>query len=484
MNPFTSVRVRFAPSPTGALHIGGARTALFNFLFAKHHKGTFLLRIEDTDLTRSDQTLTEEIIHNLQWLGLEWNEPVVYQSAHTQRHREVCRELVEREWAYPCFCTPDELKAKRDAAHKVSGDYRYNRICLGLSKSEVQDRLNRKVPHTIRLLVPVGETTFHDAVRGTVTVQNKEIDDFIILRSDRSPVYQVAVVVDDYDMGITHVIRGDDHLSNTPKQVLIYRAMGWPVPEFAHVPMILSPDKKRLSKRHGSTSVDEVRSAGILPETLVNFLTLLGWSPGDGREMMSLEEIVDCFSLDRVSKNPAIFDETKLTWMNGQYIQRISDDQLLQEVSAILVNAGLVNDKFIKKEWTYILRFSQLLKERVKKLTDFSEKGYYFFKDPDTYEEKAVKKHWLKEGVVPRLKAITDALENQRGWTEEILEKTIRDLSEKMKIGAGKLIHPIRITLTGSGASPGLFEMMEVLGKERVIRRLKKAIDYLMMEKD
>ncbi len=248
-----SVRVRFAPSPTGYLHIGGARTALFNYLFARHHDGRFLLRIEDTDVSRSKKELTEVILRSLRWLGLEWDEEPLFQSTRLDRYRAICEELMQKGSAYPCFCTPEELAEKREKAQK---EYRYDRKCLELSKEEIQDKLDRGVSRVIRFRVPDGETTFRDAIRGVVTVHNEQIDDFVLLRSDNNPVYQLAVVVDDHGMGITHVIRGDDHLSNTPKQIMIYEALGWPVPEFAHVPLILGPDKKRLSKRHGATSVE------------------------------------------------------------------------------------------------------------------------------------------------------------------------------------------------------------------------------------
>jgi len=471
-----SVRVRFAPSPTGYLHIGGARTALFNYLFARHHKGKFLLRIEDTDLSRSNKEMTGMILRSLQWLGLEWDEAPVYQSARIEKYTSVCEELVRRGFAYPCFCTVEELAKKREAAQR---EYKYDRKCLQLSKNEVQEKLKRGVSRAIRFRVPDGETTFDDSIRGTVTLRNEEIDDFILLRSDNTPVYQVAVVVDDHDMGITHVIRGDDHLSNTPKQIMIYEAMGWSVPKFAHVPMILGPDRKRLSKRHGATSVEEYRTEGFLSQAVVNFLVLLGWSPGDDREIISLEEMVDSFTLDRVSKNPAVFDETKLTWMNSRYLSRASDEKLYDLVAEVLIRDGLADDVFLHENRGYVLRCIGLLKERMKKITDFIDGGRYFFEDPEHYEEKAVQKHWSKEGVLDWMRKIVRHLELLTVWKAEDLEKTVRRLAEEMGVGAGKIIHSVRVALTGSGASPGLFELMEVLGKERVIRRLRKAIDCL-----
>ncbi len=289
----------------------------------------------------------------------------------------------------------------------------------------------------------------------------------------------MAVVIDDHDMGITHVIRGDDHLSNTPKQILIYKAMGWELPNFAHVPMILGPDKKRLSKRHGATSVEEYKKAGYLPQAVVNFLVLLGWSPGDNREIMSMEGMVEEFTLERVSKNPAVLDETKLRWMNSQYLTRMDSSELLWPVVDVLKEAGLINKSFVEQNESYLLQYIDLIKGRTKKLTDFVEWGRYFFEDPEVYEQKAVEKYWKKEGVVDLLKKLNELLKSIKLWKAEEIERIMRSLADENGIGAGQVIHPTRLALTGFGVSPGLFDLMEVLGKERVIRRLGKAIDYL-----
>ena len=471
-----SVRVRFAPSPTGYLHVGGARTALFNYLFARRHEGVFLLRIEDTDVSRSREELTEVILRSLRWLGLAWDDDPVRQSTRMQRYREVCEKLVEKGWAYPCFCSSEALEKRRQ---KAGAAYTYDRRCLALSEQEIRERLDRGIPRAIRLRVPDGETTFQDAVRGTVIVQNKQIDDFILLRSDETPVYQVAVVVDDHEMGITHVIRGDDHLSNTPKQILIYQAMEWDIPTFAHVPMILGPDKKRLSKRHGATSVEEYEKAGFLPQAVVNFLALLGWSPGDDREMMSLEEMAACFSLNRVSKNPAVLDETKLTWMNGQYLSRMPEEELFALIADKVEGEGLMADPFAEANRSYLLRCMGLMKERMKKVGDFVNQGRYFLVDPEEYEEEAVRKHWSREDLRGWFETLYERLGALPSWEADRLEETIRGFADEMGVGAGKVIHPIRVALTGTGASPGLFALMEVLGRERVTRRLQRAMDYL-----
>ena len=470
------VRVRFAPSPTGYLHIGGARTALFNYLFARHHQGMFLLRIEDTDVVRSDPKMVEQILTSLTWIGLDWDEDPLYQSTRIDAHREACNHLLENGLAYSCFCTPEILEKKRAAAGR---EYRYDRTCLELSVDEVRHRMASGVPRAVRFRVPEGETVFEDVIRGRVSVRNSEIDDFIILRSDGSPVYQMSVVVDDHDMGITHVIRGDDHLSNTPKQILIYRAMGWPIPGFAHVPMILGSDKKRLSKRHGATSVEEYRSSGILPAAFMNYLALLGWSPGDDIEIMSVVEMIDRFRLDRVSKNPAVFDEAKLAWMNDRYLTQTDNESLIPFVVPGWIEAGFLSVEEADRKRDYCLAVIGLLKERSKRAGDFIEQGEPFFREPDRYEEKAVKKHWSKERVTERLRTITDRLARLEAWNTEALEQTIRTYADEEGVGGGKIIHPIRLALTGRGVSPGLFEVMVVLGRETVLRRLERAVAIL-----
>ena len=479
------IRVRFAPSPTGALHIGGARTALFNFLFARHHQGQFLLRIEDTDKARSKPELTDQILRSLKWLGMSWDEDIVFQSDRRKKHQDVCFELLKRGAAYRCFCSPDALAEKRHVAEKETGGYRYDRHCLFLSDKDVQERISRNDPHVLRIRVPEGETRIHDRVFGDIVVNNAEIDDFILLRSDGSPVYQVAVVSDDHEMAVTHVIRGDDHLSNTPKQILIYKAMDWETPVFAHVPLIWGPDKKRLSKRHGATAVEEYQNFGYLPETLCSFLALLGWNPGDDTELMLMDTLIHKFSLDQVSKKPAVFDEQKLIWMNGQFIKNKSLPDLAEVVRPLLVSAGLLPDgpESGSDSEDRLPAALALFQDRMKQITDFSESGRYFFVDPNDYEEQAVIKHWLKEGVPDRLKNILQQLKALDTWNESTLEDCIRTTAEAWGVGAGKLIHPIRLALTGMATSPGLFEMMNVLGRETVCRRLQAAVAYLSDEK-
>ena len=430
-------------------------------------------------MSRSQQELTDQILRSLLWLGLDWDEEPLHQSTRKDRHLEICRELLGKGRSYPCFCDAEMLKEKREESIKQTGEYKYDRTCRSIPVDEAAERMERGEAHTLRFKVPDGETTFDDAVRGTVTVEHTQIDDFILLRTDGSPVYQVAVVVDDHDMGITHVIRGDDHLSNTPKQILIYQALDWRLPVFAHVPMILGSDKKRLSKRHGATSVEEYRKSGYLSGALVNFLALLGWSPGDDREMMTLDEMIEAFSLDRISKTPSVFDETKLEWMNAQTIMKKSEDELLAALTPYLVEAGLADEAFIEENGQYLSACIGLMHERMKTLTDFIENGRYYFEDPSEYEEKAVKKHWMKEGVVQRLEALTEALDALEDWQVESMDAPIRALAERLDVGLGKILQPARLAVTGSSASPGMFELMEVLGRETTLRRLRGAISYL-----
>lgn len=466
------IRTRFAPSPTGYLHLGGARTALFNWLFAKKHNGQFLLRIEDTDRQRSSEEMTRQIFEGLVWLGLQWDGEVIYQGARARLHREHAQKLVRQGNAYACFCSKEELDARRREAESRKQAYRYDGTCRWLSPGEVKQKMDAGLPYAIRFKTPEGETVWQDAVHGEIRVNNKEIDDFIILRSDGSPIYQLAVVVDDHLMGITHVIRGDDHISNTPKQILLYQAFGWPVPSFAHVPLILGPDKKRLSKRHGATSIEEYRNMGILPEALFNYLVLLGWSPGDDREILTREEIIEAFSLEGISGKSAIFDEKKLLWMNGQYISHTPDEKLWSYVSELLVqqNVMSLSEALARKE--YLLRVIRLMKPRVRLLTDFVASASYFYADPKTFDQKGVRKYLKEPRVWGLLQRYTETIAQLEPFSEAALEDELRSLAEKEGLAAAQLIHPLRLALTGKTVSPGLFELMVLLGKETVVRRL------------
>ncbi|MEE4312049.1 MAG: glutamate--tRNA ligase [candidate division KSB1 bacterium] len=465
------IRVRFAPSPTGFLHIGGARTAVFNWLYAKYHGGQFLLRIEDTDAARSDQKMVDAILNGLQWLGIEWDDVPVYQSGRLDYYRNVCQTLMNAGRAYKCFCTHERLAASKS-------NYRYDGHCRNLSPTGIRELENSGTPYVVRFKVTEGKTVFDDKVHGSLTFDNSEIEDFVILRSDGMPTYHLAVVADDRDMGISTVIRGDDHISNTPKQVMLYDALGWKAPEMAHVPLILGEDRKRLSKRHGATSVDEYRKAGYQPEAVFNFLALMGWSPGDDREILSKKELVDCFSLNGVSKSNAVFDEKKLLWLNGVYISKMKDSDIVESIIPLLRDSGLIEPAHV--DISYVEKVVALLKQKIRMINDFVNLGSYFFRDPEAFEPKAVQKHWKDaKQAAGRLHALSGALKKLSRFDEESLEDALRRLADDMEIGAGKLIHPARLALTGYGVSPGIFELMEVLGRERVLTRLDKAVAIL-----
>jgi len=471
------VRVRFAPSPTGYLHIGGARTAVFNWLFARHLNGKFLLRIEDTDFSRSDKKMVQAIFDGLRWLGLDWDENVIFQSDRLNLYQNFCQQLIDSGNAYYCYCSQERLAALRNSNDKDRGAYFYDKHCRNLSEEKKQELEKQNIPRVIRFKVDPGKTIFKDEIHGSLTFENDEIDDFVILRSDNIPTYHLAVVVDDFEIKITHVIRGDDHLTNTPKQVLLYKALNWNVPRFVHVPLILGSDKKRLSKRHGATSVSDFENQGYLPEAMLNFLALLGWSPGNNQEVLDKQALIKNFDLTKINKNSAIFDETKLSWMNSQYINQTSIDDLYQSLLPFLkkkqdFNIGNYSERYIKLS-------IEMLKSRLRTLTDFVEYGYYFFKDPEKYDEKAVKKHWRGENLIERLGESKSTLANLKDFEAENIEILIRQLAEKLNVGAGKLIHPIRIALTGVAVSPGLFELIAVLGKDVTVRRLDKAIEFL-----
>ncbi|HID95837.1 MAG TPA: glutamate--tRNA ligase [Candidatus Latescibacteria bacterium] len=478
------VKVRFAPSPTGYLHVGGARTALFNWLYARKYGGKFLLRIEDTDQERSSAEALQAILDGLKWLGLDWDEEMIFQSKRVELYRRYCQNLLQEGKAYYCYCSPERLEEKRRQAQKEKRPWKYDGTCRALSDKE-RERLERDgIPRVIRFRVPEGKTIFQDLVHGEVVFENDTIGDFVILRSDGHPVYQMAAVVDDALTGISLVLRGDDHLSNTPKQLMLYEALGFSAPRFAHVPQILGPDRKRLSKRHGAKSLTEYKMEGYLPEAVVNFLALLGWSPGDNREKMTIDELIDAFSIEGISKKSAIFDERKLEWLNGQYLRERSSKDLFKDVVETLRTHGLLGEEIDDQSRERVLTTIDLLKERVRKLTDFVDLGSYFFQDPVAYEEKGKRKHWADPAVAVRLQAVADELSNLDGFAVDEIEKAVRNLAGRLKIGAGELIHPIRLALSGRTFGPGLFELMEVLGKETVVRRLRKAIDYVKAQKE
>jgi glutamyl-tRNA synthetase len=470
-------RVRFAPSPTGFLHVGGARTALFNWLFARQHGGELVLRIEDTDRDRSSEEMTAAILDGLTWLGLDWDRGPYHQADGFDRHRADAESLLQADVAYRCFCPPAELQAKRDAEGE---EYRYDRACAALDPADIRRRMDAGEPHTIRFRVPAGSTEWDDMVHGRTRFSNEDIEDFVILRTDGTPVYNLAVVSDDVFMEITHVIRGDDHLSNTPKQLLLYRALGRPEPRFAHLPMILGPDGKRLSKRHGATAVGEYREQGYLPNALINFLALLGWNPGDEQEIMLPHELIARFSIERVNKKSAVFDPTKLEWMNGQHISRTPASELLPLVRPALVETGLTTVQDIEDRLDWFHDLVDLVKPRARTLGGIVEQSYAYLAPDVDYEPAGLEKHWKDpEAVSRRLEAVLASLSALDAWTPERIEAALRRTADELGVGFGKLVHPLRLALTGATVSPGIDQVVAQMGSELVKQRIDAALERL-----
>jgi glutamyl-tRNA synthetase len=480
-------RVRFAPSPTGYLHVGGARTALFNWLYARRHGGAFILRIEDTDVERSSEEMVGGILEGMRWLGLDWDEgPDVggryapyFQSERLEQYRTMAERLVSEGHAYYCYCTPDRLRAEREKAEARGEAWKYDRACLSLALEQVAEFEATRAPRAIRFKVPPGETAFDDAVHGSIAFDHANIEDFVILRSDGYPTYHLSVVVDDVDMRITHVIRGDDHISNTPKHVLLFAAFESPTPRFAHVPLILGADKKRLSKRHGATSVIEYKRLGYLPDAMVNFLALLGWSPGDDRELMSRDELVEAFSLEGISGGNAVFNTEKLDWMNGQYIARLRVSELATHVEPQLRDAGLWPDRPTSEQRAFLERLLELLRPRAKRVTDFVEQARPFLVDTVEYEAEAIAKHLSTAGLGEHVRALVSALRTVSPFDESHVEAAVRGTASERGLKAGNLIHATRVAVTGRTTSPGLFEVLVLLGRERTVDRLSRLQAFL-----
>ncbi len=479
-------RVRFAPSPTGYLHVGGARTALFNWLYARRHGGTFVLRIEDTDVERSSADMVTGILDGLHWLGLNWDEgPVVegphgpyFQSERLEQYREVANRLVRDGMAYYCYCPAERLKAERDRAEARGEAWQYDRACLSLTPAQVEELEAVRAPRAVRFKVPPGVTTFADAVHGPIEFDGANLEDFVILRSDNHPTYHLSVVVDDVDMGITLVIRGDDHISNTPKHVLLFQALGAPTPRFAHVPLILGADKKRLSKRHGATSVLEYQRQGYLPEAMVNFLALLGWSPGDDRELMSKDELTATFALEGISGGNAVFNTEKLDWMNGQYIARMPIADLVEAVMPFFTEADLTGDPIVASTIS-CERLLELLRPRAKRLTDFVEQAAPLLTEAVEYTQEAIDKHLTTLGLDGHVEALIAALTALPAFDEPAIEGVVRGTATERGLKAGALIHATRVAVTGRTSSPGLFEVLALLGRHRTLSRLGRLLTFL-----
>jgi glutamyl-tRNA synthetase len=462
--------VRFAPSPTGSLHVGGARTALYNLLFAKANGGAFLLRIEDTDVERSREELSQQILSAMEWLGMSYDEGPYYQSRRYDLYRNAAEKLLREGKAYRAFETPEELDRERKRAQAEGRAYRYSGAGRDISPEESDRRARAGEPHVVRLKMPSETIAVEDLIRGRVEFPAEALDDFVLVRSDGHPLYHFCVCVDDADMRITHVIRGDDHLANTPKHVALFRALGAPIPRFAHLGMILGTDRKKLSKRHGAAAVEEWRDAGILPEALLNFLALLGWAPGGDREILTRAEMEAEFTLERVGPSPSVFDPEKLLWMNAQYMARMPAEELLKR-SAPHAPSGLPQRETA-------LRAIELHRTRARTTIEMGRALSTYANDPTEYDADGMKKQ-LKPETRAHLQKLLARLEKQDDWSSDALETALRETAEALGIPAAKLIHPTRLALTGLTVGAPLFDVIALLGKETALRRLKKFLEAI-----
>jgi len=467
----SQVRTRFAPSPTGFLHIGGARTALFNHLFARHHGGKFILRIEDTDRERSTPQAIEAILEGLKWLELDWDEGPYFQSQRFSLYNEKIQQLLVEGNAYPCTCTPEELEAKRQAAQREKRKPVYDGTCRPKGSGPSVISIPKSSPYVVRFLTPQsGTTVVEDRVKGNVIFENRELDDLILARSDGRPTYNFCVVVDDIDMGITHIIRGDDHLANTPRQILLYQALGHLPPQFAHVPLILGLDKSRLSKRHGATSVMAYRDMGYFPEALVNYLVRLGWSHGD-QEIFSRAELMEKFSLDQVGKSAGVFNPAKLLWVNFHYLKARPLSRLVEELFPFIKAKGYP----IPQDRVWLERAIATLQERAKTLVELVEFAHFYLGDEIRLDEKAAERFLKPEIKVP-LERLLKQLQDIPDFSTPAVEQAFATVLQETRLSLGELAQPARVALTSSTVSPGIYEVISVLGKERTLRRLSQAL--------
>ncbi|HKJ05225.1 MAG TPA: glutamate--tRNA ligase [Geopsychrobacteraceae bacterium] len=463
----SDLRVRFAPSPTGYLHIGGARTALFNYLLARKEQGTYVLRIEDTDVARSTQESVDAILDAMTWLGLSCDEGPIYQSDRFDLYKEKVQQLLKDGKAYKCYCTQQELDTKREAAMKAGGKPKYDGTCRNRTD-------NPEMPYVVRFRLPgdSGVTTFDDRIKGTISIRHEELDDLIIQRTDGTPTYNFVVVIDDAEMGMTLIIRGDDHINNTPRQILLYQALGYPVPEFAHVPMILGSDKKRLSKRHGATSVMAYQEMGMLPEAMVNYLVRLGWSYGD-EEIFSMDDLIEKFTIEAVGKSAGVFNPEKLLWLNAHYIKTGDPQRLAELLKDFLLKKGI--DPAAGPDLVAVVRS---LQERANTLVEMADGAAFYFKDVLEFDEKTRSK-FLTADNRETFQSIFDNLTVCQDFTEEGLEKAFAVTMEETGLKFGKVAQPLRAALTGGSASPGIYDVLLVLGKERSLQRIKRAMEDL-----
>ncbi len=477
----SQVRVRFAPSPTGYLHVGGLRTALYNYLFARRHNGVFILRIEDTDRARYVEGAVENLVQTLRWAGIEYDEgpekggtagPFV-QSERLALYQEHAAQLVKSGAAYYAFDTPEELDAMRKAQEKEKLTPKYDRRALRLAPADVKAKLDAGLPSVVRMKVPDQPTVaFDDIVRGRVEFASTQIDDQVLLKSDGYPTYHLANVVDDHLMGITHVIRGEEWLSSTPKHVLLYTFFGWEMPQFAHLPLLLNPDKSKLSKRQGDVAVEDYKKKGFLPEALVNFVAFLGWNPGDEREMFTLDELVREFTLERVGKSGAVFNLDKLNWLNFQYLKRKPDADLLALLRESLRDSPFAGNTY---DDAYLLRVINAMRERVTFVRELIDNSPYFFAPPSAYDPPTVKKRW-KPKTSSHLKALAEEFSRLENSGQKEFEDALQRTAESLKLQNGDLIHPLRLAVSGTGSGPGLYDLLSILGKDETIKRVNAAL--------
>ncbi len=488
-NNLENIRVRFAPSPTGYLHVGGLRTALYNFLFAKKNNGKFILRIEDTDRNRYVEGAVENLISALKWCNLQFDEgPDIggkfgpyLQSQRLEIYKQYIQMLITEGKAYYCFCTQERLEALREEQLKQKlPQAKYDKHCLGLNKDDITKKLNEKIPYVIRLNVePNNKITFEDIVRGRVEFESNNIDDQVLIKSDGYPTYHLANVVDDHLMEISHVIRGEEWLSSTPKHVLLYDSFKWQRPIFAHLPLLLNPDRSKLSKRQGDVAVEDYRSKDFLNDALVNFVALLGWNAGDDKEFYYLNELIEKFSLERVNKAGAVFDLDKLNWLNAEHLRKKTDDEIL-----LMLKESILNSQFSTFNYKdfYLLQIISAMKERVSFVNEYLSKSPYFFEAPKAYEEVSVLKNWNRETPqqLEELKLEFSLLENP---SKEDYEHALARVSEKLNIGKGKLIHPLRLALSGISTGPGIFDIAFIIGKDEVLKRIDTALKLINLPK-
>lgn len=479
------VRVRYAPSPTGYIHIGNLRTALYNYLFARNTGGKFILRIEDTDQARKVEGAVDNLINTLKWAGLDYDEGPFkegghgpyYQSQRLSIYNEYIKQLLKKKKAYYCFCSAERLTALREEQQKQKlNQTKYDKQCLSLSEEEISSKLAESIPYVIRFNVEPGKTIkFYDYIREDVEFSSDIIDDQILIKSDGFPTYHLANVIDDHLMNVTHVIRGEEWLPSTPKHVLLYEAFGWEIPVFAHLPLLLNSDRSKLSKRQGDVAVEDYRQKGYLKDALINFIALLGWTAGDDKEFYYFDDLIKCFSLDRVNKSGAVFDIEKLNWLNAEHLRKKSDEELV-----VMLRDELKKSKYLDVDFTneYLTKVIHAMKERVSFIKEFYEKGYYFFEEPSEYEEAALKKRW-KPKSPDILKKYSEKISLFENPIKENYETALKETAAEMNTGNGNVIHPLRLAVSGTSGGPGIFDILDIVGKEKTLRRIKRMLETI-----